>query len=98
MNEVPTLPKAQVEVTRTAGFFTRGFAILGFMVFGTMIVNHLDQAIFQAFHIGQDTTDGPDSRSGLALFTDHMTGCQYVGSPYGGVTPRIDRDGNPICN
>ena len=47
-----------------------------------------------------DDTDPPGERSGLVLYIDHLTGCQYVkaGSIFGGsLTPRIDRQGNPIC-
>lgn len=38
------------------------------------------------------------SRSGLALYTDHKTGCQYVKAGlFGGITPRLDEQGRPIC-
>ncbi len=38
------------------------------------------------------------SRSGLALYTDSLTGCQYVKAGlFGGITPRIDERGRPIC-
>lgn len=37
-------------------------------------------------------------RSGLALYTDNKTGCQYVKAGYfGGITPRLDEQGRPIC-
>lgn len=36
----------------------------------------------------RDDTESPTERSGVVLYTDHGTGCQYVGSPFGGVTPR----------
>lgn len=45
---------------------------------------------------GRDDTDPPGGRSGLALYTDYGTGVQYVGSPRGGLTPRLDADGHPI--
>jgi hypothetical protein len=45
-----------------------------------------------------DDTDPPGGRSGLRLFTDHHTGCQYLGNPFGGITPRVDREGRHICN
>lgn len=41
----------------------------------------------------RDSTDGPDSRSGMRLHTDHLTGLQYLSAPGGGITPRLDRDG-----
>lgn len=46
----------------------------------------------------KDDTDPPNGRSGLIIYTDHLTGCQYL-TPgiWGGLTPRIDADGMPIC-
>lgn len=54
---------------------------------------------FQPF----DDTDPPSAswywgRSGLGLYTDHRTGCQYVKAGYfGGTTPRLDENGKPMC-
>ena len=48
----------------------------------------------------RDTTDraAPESRSNLILYTDDLTGCQYL-RPGGwdGITPRIDSTGKPVC-
>lgn len=47
-----------------------------------------------------DDTDPPGfmQRSGLGLRTDAKTGCQYVTSGlFGGVTPRLDANGQPVC-
>lgn len=46
-----------------------------------------------------DVTDNiaEKKRSGLTIYVDHETGCQYVGTVLGGLTPRIDRNGMPIC-
>lgn len=44
----------------------------------------------------RDDTDGKD-RSGLLLYTDYGTGCQYVGTMTGGLTPRLDKDGKIVC-
>jgi hypothetical protein len=38
----------------------------------------------------KDDTDPPDGRSGMSLHTDHLTGCQYLAKPFGGITPRVD--------
>jgi hypothetical protein len=46
--------------------------------------------------IGRDDTDG-DARSGLKLRTDARTGCQYLESRGGGLTPRLDRNGRHVC-
>lgn len=45
----------------------------------------------------KDSTDGENERSGMNLYTDALTGCQYL-SAGGGLTPRIDSDGEPVCN
>lgn len=54
-------------------------------------------AALNFFEIGWDSTDGK-ARSGLGLHTDNLTGCQYLSSPYGGLTPRVDKDSTHICN
>lgn len=55
--------------------------------------------VMWAFSSKRDATDAPKgARSGLILYTDHETGCQYVqGGPLGGITPRLDEKGKPIC-
>ena len=45
-----------------------------------------------------DDTDPVDGRSGFRLMIDHGTGCQYLqGGIFGGLHPRLDRNGNHIC-
>jgi len=46
--------------------------------------------------VQHDDTDPPDSHSGLTLYTDNLTGCQYL-SVHGALTPRRDRQGQPVC-
>lgn len=45
--------------------------------------------------IGWDDTDDVDKRirSGVKPITDHKTGLQYLKTPFGGITPRLDADG-----
>jgi len=38
---------------------------------------------------GKDSTDSPDGRSNMAVRTDHKTGCEYLESGGGGLTPRL---------
>jgi hypothetical protein len=45
---------------------------------------------------GRDDTDPPGSKPGLVIYTDARTGLQYLGTPSGGLTPRLDRDGSHI--
>lgn len=70
--------------------------ILGFMVLGSFVLIEIDRWQFSTFRYGADNTDGP-TRSQMALFTDAKTGCQYLGSAWGGITPRMDNSGNHIC-
>jgi hypothetical protein len=48
----------------------------------------------------RDDSDAPNDgpRSGMRIYTDHRTGVQYLtNGPFGfSLTPRLDRDGNPI--
>ena len=45
----------------------------------------------------KDDTDPSGGRSGLKIYTDSGTGCQYLSVSGGGVTPRLSSDGHPIC-
>lgn len=55
------------------------------------------------FRWGYDDTDDKrpgrffGERSGLILYTDNLTGVQYVkGGLFGGMHPRLDKDGKPM--
>ena len=41
----------------------------------------------------KDSTDPVDGRSGMSLYTDAASGCQYLGNPLGGITPRMTSAG-----
>ena len=45
-----------------------------------------------------DTDPSEGKRSGMTLFTDHGTGCQYLGRAFTALIPRLDRDGNHVCD
>jgi hypothetical protein len=54
--------------------------------------------LFSNHWLGRDDTDDPNGKaSGMIVYSDHRTGCQYVGTVLGGITPRLDIDGKPIC-
>lgn len=65
------------------------FRLLGLVFLLTLVLDF--------FKVGWDSTDG-ESRSGLDLHTDNLTGCQYLSSPRGGLVPRVDKVGTHICN
>lgn len=45
----------------------------------------------------RDSTDSNSTRSGLDLHVDAKTGCHYLSTARGGITPRYDRNGTHIC-
>lgn len=48
--------------------------------------------------VQKDDTDPPNGRSGLTLYTDNLTGCQYLAIHYNsGLTPRMGKDGKQVC-
>lgn len=44
-----------------------------------------------------DDTDQGAGHSGFILRTDALTGCQYLGTIWGAITPRLDATGKPMC-
>ena len=59
--------------------------IIGNLI-GTVIVNW-----------ARDNTDPIEGwRSGMSLYTDELTGCQYLGT-LGALTPRLAPEGHQIC-
>lgn len=50
-----------------------------------------------SFFAPHDDTDAPGSRSGLAIYVDYKTGCEYLGRTFGGLTPRLNVNGSAVC-
>lgn len=45
-----------------------------------------------------DNSDPPNGRSGLSIYTDNLTGCQYLRvGILSALTPRLDSEGKPVC-
>ena len=68
-------------------------------MFGAMWLGALVAAILcysLAVTSGGDDTDG-EKRSGVILRTDYGTGCQYLESVKGHLTPRLKPDGSVFC-
>ncbi|MBO9492188.1 hypothetical protein J7384_17640 [Endozoicomonas sp. G2_1] len=51
---------------------------------------------YNFFGFGMNSTDGPNQRSNMVVRVDHQTGCQYLESARGGLTPRVDIKGNHL--
>lgn len=72
------------------GFSFAGGAICAICVWG------LGAMIIQ-FATAGDEADGAGARSNMALRVNHGTGCQYLESSRGSLTPRMGRDGKQAC-
>ena len=42
----------------------------------------------------RDDSDPPGAHSGFRVYTDALTGAQYLAVPFGGMTPRLNADGS----
>jgi hypothetical protein len=55
-------------------------------------------ATLAACNVGDDTDDRENNHaSGMRLYTDYGTGCQYLRGGGGGITPRMDANGKQVC-
>lgn len=53
-------------------------------------------ALYSTMPVFKDDTDG-DKRSGMMLSVDAQTGCHYLRTQAGGITPRLNREGRHVC-
>lgn len=60
------------------------------------VVGMIVGRVINATSWGRDDSDG-EERSGLRVHTDALTGCQYLATRGGGITPRLDTQGRHIC-
>ena len=50
------------------------------------------------YYVPHDNTDDIPHRSGMRLYTDHLTGCQYLRMGiFGGTVPRLKAEGGHLC-
>ena len=61
----------------------------------TVVAFVLGFAVAQPEH-PRDTTDPPVGRSELRLRVDYATGCEYLSTAFGGLTPRVDGHGTHL--
>lgn len=68
------------------------FKLVMFYVLGSIIMYLINKTDY-----GRDDSDLENgARSGLQIRTDHLTNCQYFETREGGITPRLDKDGNHV--
>ena len=70
---------------------------LSSFVAGVVIGLLISLSVIYSSSSPKDSTDPIDGRSGLEIKVDAMTGCQYLTTPKGGLTPRLDANGKQIC-
>lgn len=74
-------------VERGLKFWAGGLFLLAFLVWGAMWA-------LEWLPIAKDDTDPDWGRSQMAIRYDCGTGLQYLVAKGGGITPRLDREGN----
>ena len=61
---------------------------------GWWVIGHIILAAISWLPFGRDSTDPPwPSRSGLSVFKDEWSGCEYLATSKGHLTPRMDTKG-----
>ena len=77
--------------------FTYGVVYASFVVIGLIaILGFLLTPILETI-TPRDATDSAYERSGMRLYTDHGTGCQYLATKEGHLSPRLHSDGAQVC-
>lgn len=66
----------------------------------TAVVLYFGIAAYGHFYTPYDDTDNEayNLRSGMKLYTDYGTGCQYLSTPFSNnLIPRMDSNHNHVC-
>jgi hypothetical protein len=73
---------------------------MGELLSAILIAVMVSYLIYMTSDRPYDDTDDEttETRSGLTLYIDHGTGCEYIASnAFGQLHPRLDKNGNHIC-
>ena len=73
------------------------FAVRGLYKVAEILEPRLPVETRQFLPYGETDSEEDAKRSGLELRFDHGTGCQYLVTRQGHITPRLGRDGKQIC-
>jgi len=68
--------------------------IIRVIIFTTILL--IIESFSNYLMIGKDSTDG-ENRSNLILHIDNLSGCHYLSSKNGGLTPRLNNKKQHIC-
>ena len=75
----------------------RGFG--GFITTAAVLISIVIVVGLWAHHQPpRDNSDPIDGRSNMSVLTDALTGCQYLATQRGGITPRMGADNKQVCN
>ena len=85
------------EQLQTALWTFTGKVLIVYLI-AAFVSGLVNSVIAKHTDIGRDDTDPNGGRSNLLVLTDAKTGCQYLTSNRGGITPRLDADGKQICS
>jgi hypothetical protein len=66
------------------------------VLIGAMVLLVIN-AIYCLFDLSKDDSDSNEKRSNMNVRTDYKTGCQYLESSKGELTPRLQKDGTHLC-
>lgn len=72
-------------------YFYSVLQVIAFLVITSWIIN--------ASPLGRDDSDKQGwfvARSGVKIVTDELSGCQYLSTSNGGITPRLNLDGSIV--
>ena len=61
-----------------------------------LVCAFISYLFFKFTDIGRDDSDTETERSGMRVLTDNKTGLQYLVTSGGGITPRLDSNGNQV--
>ena len=70
------------------GFITTAAVLISIVIVGGLRAHHQPP---------RDDSDPIDGRSNMSVLTDALTGCQYLTTQRGGITPRWTRDREQVC-
>ena len=83
---------------RAREFWAEGISVIGWTALLIFVAVTVLATGRNMLGMGTDETDaGGGQRSGVTLRIDHGTGCHYLETTGGGITPRLDPAGDHIC-
>ena len=70
----------------------------GFITTAAVLISIVIVAAISMHRPPRDNSDPVGGRSNMSVLTDALTGCQYLATQRGGITPRMDADNKQVCN